>query len=72
MTGLCERFVYKRGNGAKRRVVHLAGYDRLGNYSGVLCNSALPFDTSCNLPLGLRVCKRCTAVERALLSGSPQ
>lgn len=58
------RFVYKRGKGAKRRVMHLAGYNRLGSFAGVLCGSKLPFDTSCNLPLGLRVCKRCSAIER--------
>jgi hypothetical protein len=60
------RFVYKRGKGAKRRVMHLAGYNRLGSFVGVLCGSTMPFDTSCNLPLGIRVCKRCAAVERKL------
>lgn len=65
----CEgvnRYVYHRGHGAKRRVMHLAGYDRLGRFAGALCGSALNFDTSCNLPLGLRTCKRCAAIERSI------
>ena len=63
---MSERFVYRRGSGAKRRVMHLAGYDRLGNYAGVLCGSDYPFNTSCNLPLGLKVCRRCRKIELAM------
>jgi hypothetical protein len=66
MNGDVERFVYKRGQGAKRRVMHLAGYNRLGAFAGVLCGSQVAFNTSCNLPLGQRVCKRCKATERKL------
>lgn len=61
-----ERFVYKRGQGAKRRVMHLAGYDRLGEYAGPLCRTTMPLDTSCNLPLGQPTCKRCSKVEQEL------
>lgn len=59
-----ERFVYERGK--RRRVMHLAAFDRLGRYAGVLCGSALPFNSSCNLPLGRRTCKRCRHVEISL------
>jgi hypothetical protein len=54
-------FIWKRGRGNGRRVNHLAGFDRLGNFAGALCGSRLDFDTSCNLPLGRRTCKRCSA-----------
>jgi hypothetical protein len=66
MGGDVNRYVYRRGNGALRRVMHLAGYDRLGRFSGVLCGLRLGFDTSCNLPLGRPVCKRCQKIEREL------
>jgi hypothetical protein len=56
-------FVYVRGNGAKHRVMHLASYDRLGNMVGALCGNSLPFNTSCNLPLGRPICKKCLAEE---------
>lgn len=62
-----NRFVYRRGHGARRRVMHLAGYDRLGKFAGVLCGSRLNFDTSCNLPLGQPTCKRCRAIEARLI-----
>lgn len=61
-----NRFVYRRGRGARRRVMHLAGYNRLGGFAGVLCGSSLAFDTSCNLPLGQRICKRCRSVEQRI------
>ena len=61
-----NRFVYQRGSGSKRRVMHLAGFDRLGRFSGVLCGSALPFNTSCNLPLGQPTCRRCRKIEQSL------
>lgn len=57
-------FVYRRGEGAKRRVMHLASFDRMGRQSGVLCGSDYPFNTTINLPLGLKVCRRCRRVER--------
>lgn len=59
-----NRYVYRRGSGAKRRVMHLPGFDRLGRFAGVLCGSTIDFDTSCNLPLGVRTCKRCAEIER--------
>ena len=67
---MSERFVYRRGHGAKRRVVHLAKFGPLGSYVGVLCGSDYPLNTSCNLPLGLRICKRCLKVERELMQVS--
>lgn len=61
-----QRFVFKRGEGSKRRVMHLAGFDRLGRFAGVLCGSTLDFDSSCNLPLRRRTCRRCRRIERSL------
>lgn len=58
-------FLYKRGQGAKRRVVHLATFNRHGEIAGAWCRSRVPFDTSCNLPLGLKVCKRCRKAQEA-------
>lgn len=55
------RYLYRRGPGARRRVMHLCGYDpRTGKPTMVpLCGSTYGFDTTCNLPLGQRVCKTC-------------
>lgn len=63
---MAERFAYRRGAGAKRRVMHLAAFDRLGRWVAVLCGSRLAFDTTCNLPLGLRVCRRCLRAEERI------
>ncbi len=54
-------YLYKRGKGSKNRVVHLAEYDRLGKITGALCNTSLQLNTSCNMPLGQPVCKKCLA-----------
>lgn len=57
------RFIYKRGRGARRRVMHLCGYDpRSGQPTMVpLCGRTTHrFNTTCNFPLGGKVCKRCT------------
>ena len=51
-------FLYRRGKGVKRRVAHLAMYDKFGEIAGAWCQKR-EVDTSCNLPLGLRVCKLC-------------
>lgn len=55
------RFLYKRGKGARRRVIHLCGYDQRSGEPTMraLCGSTLALDTTCNLPLGQRRCKRC-------------
>lgn len=57
------RFLYRRGQGARRRVMHLCGYDpRTGDPTmEPLCGIRQRFDTTCNLPLGQRTCKRCKA-----------
>ena len=55
------RYLYKRGQGSKRRVMHLTPHDpRTGEPTmKPLCGRVrLAFDTTCNLPLG-RVCRRC-------------
>jgi hypothetical protein len=62
-------FVWKRGDGSKRRVNHLAGFNRLGQFAGALCGSSLDFDTSCNLPLGKPTCKRCSRRWNELSNG---
>lgn len=53
------RYLYERGH--KRRVMHLCGYDpRTGEPTmRALCGMRLPFNTTCNLPLGRPTCKRC-------------
>ena len=56
------KYVYKRGKGARRRVMHLSAHDRTGQIVGVLCGSTrVRFDTYINVPLGVPVCKRCRA-----------
>jgi len=52
-------FLYRRGKGVKRRVAHLAMFDKHGNIAGTWCGRHPRIDTSCNLPLGLRICKLC-------------
>jgi hypothetical protein len=58
------RYLYKRGRGGLRRVMHLCGYDPTTGQPTMqaLCGSKLAFDTTCNLPLGQRRCKRCFAI----------
>ena len=51
-------FLYRRGHGARRRVMHLAEYNRSGEIIGALCGSKR-LNTSINLPLGLPICKEC-------------
>lgn len=59
-----QRFIWERGR--KRRKMHLAAFNRLGECSGALCRIDLDFTASCNLPLGKGVCKRCLKIEREL------
>lgn len=55
------RYIYRRGYGARRRVMHLCGYDEKTGEPTLrpLCRINARFDTSCNLPLGQAVCKPC-------------
>lgn len=66
-----SRYAYQRGKGAKRRVMHLAAYDRLGNWTGALCDTKTPVNTTINMPLALPVCKRCLKIEASLIQGQP-
>lgn len=66
---LTERFIWEHGH--KRRKMHLAGFNRLGQFDGALCRIPLPFDRSCNLPLGKGVCKRCKKAEIQLAQAHP-
>lgn len=59
-----ERYIWERGR--KRRVMHLAGFDRLGRFAGAICGIQHPFNGSCNVPLGRRTCKRCLKIERQI------
>lgn len=60
------RYLYKRGDGVNRRVMHLTPFDsRTGQPTmQPLCDSTLQFNTTCNLPLGRPICKRCLKVYR--------
>ena len=51
------RYLYRRGKGARRRVLHLAQYDPHGHIAQAWCGAA--WDTSINVSFGLRVCIRC-------------
>ena len=51
-------FLYNRGKGAKRRTIHIAVYNKSGEIAGSWCGRT-DFNTSINLPLGLRLCKAC-------------
>jgi hypothetical protein len=55
------RYLYKRGRGARRRVLHLTPFDpRTGEATmQPLCSTRLAFDTTINVPMGKRVCRRC-------------
>ena len=60
-------YLLKRGKGALRRVVHLTGFDpRTGESTMIpLCGSRrLQYDTTSNVPWGLKVCKRCRSGEQ--------
>ncbi len=56
------RYLYERGH--KRRVMHLCGHDQRSGEPTMqaLCKIDLAFTTTCNLPLGQRVCKRCSRI----------
>lgn len=55
------RYLYRRGKGARRRVMHLCGYDPTTGQPSMrpLCGIHYGFDTTCNLPLGGKVCLNC-------------
>jgi len=57
------RYLYRRGKGASRRVMHLTPYDP---YTGEptmypICGrtNGIQLDTTINVPLGRPLCKRC-------------
>jgi hypothetical protein len=55
-------FLFRRGKGAKRRVVHIAEYDRTGNPTmQPLCgrDNGIAFDTTSNVPWAQPLCRRC-------------
>lgn len=55
------RYLYRRGKGARRRVMHLGGYDPMTGHPRLepFCGSDVGVNTSINVPLGGKVCKRC-------------
>ena len=56
------RYLYRRGPGASRRVMHLSHHDSRGRIDRTQCGRT-DWDTSINMPWGLGrpVCKRCRA-----------
>lgn len=62
------RYLYQRGPGSKRRVMHLTPYDPMTGEPTMVpaCGrtGGLTFNTTCNFPLGLAVCKRCRTATR--------
>ncbi len=57
-------FIYRRGQGAMRRVMHIAAYDRMGRETGQSLCGKNGFNTTCNLPLGQPICKKCKEVAK--------
>ena len=54
-------YLFKRGEGVNRRKVHYSLFDpRTGKPSmRPLCDVNLDFNTTCNFPMGLKLCKKC-------------
>lgn len=54
-------YLYRRGPGAKRRVMHLAVHDQASGEPTTrpFCGRGKGYDTTCNVPLGRPTCKRC-------------
>lgn len=57
------RYLYRRGPGAKRRVMHITSHDPVTGQPTMrpLCLRGSDYDTTINAPFGLGrpVCKRC-------------
>jgi hypothetical protein len=53
------RYLYEAGK--KRRKMHLCAFDPFTGQPdfSALCGIDLPFNRTCNLPLGRKVCVRC-------------
>lgn len=61
------RYLYRRGKGARRRVMHIARFSATGEMlMQALCGSRYPFNASINAPfaLGQPTCRRCEKAER--------
>lgn len=57
------RFIYRRGKGSKRRVMHIERFTPTGeNTMEALCGIAYAFNTSINISGGRRICKNCNKV----------
>ena len=52
------RFLYRRGSGSRRRVMHLAHYDGFGEIDRAWCGRN-DYNTTINVPLGQPRCKDC-------------
>ena len=55
-------YLYRRGKGASRRVMHLAKYTQRGEIAGAVCGTRIRLDTSINVPLARPICKKCRAM----------
>lgn len=67
------QYLYQRGK--RRRVMHLQRFTVAGEQTfEALCGICLDFDTSINVPLCRRVCRRCQRRAEAAeeVSGEPQ
>jgi hypothetical protein len=61
-----SRYLYLRGKGSKRRVMHLTTfYFTTGapTFQPLCGRVSLPFNTTSNVPWGRPVCKRCIAAD---------
>ena len=56
------RYLYRRGPGARRRVMHLTLHDPVSGAPTMtpLCGSSARLDTTINVPMGRPTCRRCT------------
>jgi hypothetical protein len=55
-------YLYRRGEGSKRRVMHLTPFDpRTGKPTMIpLCGIRMTFNTNINVTLSQPVCRRCS------------
>lgn len=55
------RYLYRRGRGSSKRVMHLTPFDPITGRPTMLplCGKGAGYDTTVNLPLGRPLCKWC-------------
>lgn len=57
-------YLYRRGPGSKRRVMHITSFNHMTGEPTFLplCGTSGPYNTAINVRLGLPVCKRCAVL----------